>query len=169
MHSKMKLQAAFHVLADHIRSSAMIISDGCSHQMKDVDTYYVKLFAALHYLHKSLSQKNIFPELVDPLTEVLGPIYPELGSNKEKIKSILASEIEKFATNLVRGQHILDTYFASTTTKTISGEQAFKLYDTFGFPLELIKVIAQERGFSVDLEAFEHEMEKQRLQSGKKS
>ena len=98
----------------------------------------------------------------------MGSIYPELKENRKAIISLLTSEVEKFATNLVHGQHILAEYFAKDTKKIVSGEQAFKLYDTYGFPLELTKVIAQERGFSVDTDGFNEYMEQQRLQSGKK-
>jgi alanyl-tRNA synthetase len=163
-----KGKASFHVLADHIRSSAMIIADGGSPSNEGRGYVLRKIIRRAALFAQKLSPNNIFPELVDPLCDMLGSIYPELLTNKEKIKKILSSEIEKFAANLVRGQHILEAYFKESSHKTISGEQAFKLYDTFGFPLELIKVIAQERGFKVNLDEFEHEMEKQREQSGKK-
>ena len=63
---------------------------------------------------------------------------------------------------------MLEKYFKEHSGKTISGDQAFKLYDTYGFPLELTKVIAHERGFTVDVEGFEKQMEQQKAQSGKK-
>jgi len=164
-----KGKASFHVLADHIRSSAMIIADGGSPSNEGRGYVLRKIIRRAALFAQKLTDKNIFPQLVDPLVLMLGPIYPELETNKEKIKTILTSEIEKFALNLVRGQQILETFFAQSKSKTISGEQAFKLYDTFGFPLELIKVIAHERGYTVDLEGFEQEMEKQRQHSGKKT
>ena len=83
--------------------------------------------------------------------------------------SILESEIQKFAENLIRGTAILEKYFAEQAmTKRISGEQAFKLYDTFGFPIELINVMANEREYVVDMVGFDREMAQQKEQSGKK-
>jgi alanyl-tRNA synthetase len=163
-----KVKAAFHVLADHIRSSSLIIADGGSPSNEGRGYVLRKIIRRAALFAQKLSNKNIFPELVDPLADKLGSIYPELEINREKIKKILTSEIEKFSANLVRGQAILETYFAESKNKSISGEQTFKLYDTFGFPLELTRIIAGERGFDVDIAGFEKEMEKQREQSGKK-
>ncbi len=85
------------------------------------------------------------------------------------IVDILTSEIEKFATNLIRGQLILENYFKeNASSKNISGDQAFKLYDTFGFPIELVYARAREKGYTVDTNGFQKEMEKQQTQSGKK-
>jgi len=164
-----KLQAAFHVLADHIRSSALIIADGGAPSNEGRGYVLRKIIrrAAL-FAQKLAPNPMIFVELVDPLVKELGAIYPELVDNKDKIKQILTSEVEKFASSLVRGQGHLEEYFAQAKDKVVAGAPAFKLYDTYGFPLELIRIIAHERGFEVDVEGFEKEMEKQRAQSGKK-
>ena len=99
----------------------------------------------------------------------MSPLYPELKNQEKTIIALLKSEVEKFRTTFVHGKQILEKYFVEQGAhKVISGLQAFKLYDTYGFPLELTKVMAQEAGFVVDTEGFEAHMEQQRIQSGKK-
>ena len=130
----------------------------------------VKLLEEQRFLHKSFTDKNIFPELSKTVVKELGDIYPELKTNADNIYRILESEITKFSTNLIRGQAMLEKYFAEhQKDKQVSGQQAFKLYDTYGFPLELIHVMAQEKGFTVDDPGFDALMEKQQEQSGKKT
>lgn len=165
-----QIQAAFHVLCDHIRSSTMIISDGGAPSNEGRGYVLRKIIRRAALFAQKLSDKNIFPELSKTVVKELGDIYPELKTNAETIYKILESEITKFATNLVRGQSILEKYFAEQqASKKVSGEQAFKLYDTYGFPLELIHVMAQEKGFTVDDESFNALMAKQQEQSGKKT
>ncbi|MBA3752350.1 hypothetical protein H0X06_06200, partial [Candidatus Dependentiae bacterium] len=103
------------------------------------------------------------------LIDYMSPLYPELKKEEKQICTTLQYEVEKFKVTFIHGQSILEKYFEEQAfTKTITGFQAFKLYDTYGFPLELTKVIAQERGFSVDTDLFEKHMEEQRALSGKK-
>lgn len=164
-----EIKAAFRVLADHIRSSCFAIADGCTPSNEGRGYVLRKIIRRAALFAQKLSEKNIFPDIAPALIEHMSPIYPELKTNESQIISLLRSEIQKFSANLVNGQQILNKYFAENAqSKMITGEQAFKLYDTYGFPLELTKVIAHERGFTVDTEKFEVEMEKQRLQSGKK-
>lgn len=163
-------KAAFHVLADHIRSSTMIIADGGAPSNEGRGYVLRKIIRRAALFTQKLTDKNIFPELSTVVIKQLGDIYPELKANAELIYKILESEINKFAANLVRGQAILEKYFKDTKeSKIITGDQAFKLYDTFGFPLELLHVIAQENGFQVDDDGFNKEMSKQQEQSGKKT
>ncbi len=161
-------QAAFHVLADHIRSSAMIIADGGTPANEGRGYVLRKIIRRAALFSQKLTDKIIFPELVESVNTTLGGYYPELTTNKEKIKRILATEVEKFATNLVRGQELINKYFDTTKSKIVTGAEAFKLYDTYGFPLEITRIMAHERGFTVDLEGFDKEMEIQRTHSGKK-
>lgn len=164
-----QIKAAFHVLADHIRASTFLIADGCSPSNEGRGYVLRKIIRRAALFSKKLTDAVIFPELVHTVVEQMGGIYPELITSQQMIVAILSSEIEKFAANLIHGQAILDDYFArNKTTKTISGQQAFKLYDTYGFPFELTQIIAQEQGFAVDKDEFEKSMEKQREQSGKK-
>lgn len=162
-------KAAFHVIADHIRSSTMIIADGCAPTNDGRGYVLRKIIRRAALFVQKLTDKNIFPELSRVVIQEFGDIYPELKTNQELIYTILKSEIEKFSVNLVRGKTILDSYFTeSKATKVITGQQAFKLYDTYGFPIELIGAAVREKGYSVDMEDFDAEMEKQQKQSGKK-
>lgn len=165
-----EVQAAFHVLADHIRSSSLLIADGCAPSNEGRGYVLRKIIRRAALFAQKLTAENIFPHLSTVVVAELGSIYPELKTNQDLIIKLLESEINKFAQNLIRGQAILGNYFnENKATKIISGEQAFKLYDTFGFPIELIHLIAKERGFTVDEHNFILYMHKQQEQSGKKT
>lgn len=162
-------KSAFRVLADHIRSSCFAIAAGITPSNDGRGYVLRKIIRRAALFAKKLKSVNIFYDLAPTLINLMGPVYPELETNKQFIIKLIKNEIERFETNLDFGQKILEDYFKeSESSKSITGQQAFKLYDTYGFPLELTKVIAQERGFSVDEKTFEQEMEKQRIQSGKK-
>ncbi|MBY0110108.1 MAG: alanine--tRNA ligase [Candidatus Babeliaceae bacterium] len=168
-HAPQELQAAFRVLADHIRSSTFAIADGCTPANDGRGYVLRKIIRRAALFAQKLSDKNIFPELADTVINEFGNLYPELIAARSLIKQLLTAEIEKFSLNLINGQSILKNYFTQQTeTPVITGEQAFKLYDTYGFPLELTHVIAHEQGFTVDSDGFKKAMEQQRLQSGKK-
>jgi alanyl-tRNA synthetase len=163
-------KAAFHVIADHIRSSTMLLADGCSPSNDGRGYVLRKIIRRAALFEQKLTQQSIFPELSQAVVQFMGDVYPELKTSATFIKQVLKSEIDKFAANLVRGTQILEKYFvANQESKVITGEQAFKLYDTFGFPFELIQIIGHERGFAVDHDSFEFEMNRQREQSGKKA
>lgn len=163
------LQAAFHVLADHIRSTSFLIADGCIPSNEGRGYVLRKIIRRAALFSQKLTDKIIFPELSSAVTETMSDIYPELKVHHALIVKTLESEIEKFGSNLLRGQQMLQRYFEKQKdNKQITGEYAFKLYDTYGFPLELITVMANEEGFTVDLKSFEIEMQKQKEQSGKK-
>jgi len=167
-----KIKSAFRVLADHVRSSSFAIADGVIPSNEGRGYVLRKIIRRALLFSKKLTEKNIFPELAVTLSEHFSSIYPELKNNLKLIVVTLTNETEKFDHNLVQGQTILAKYIqensAKNQDKIISGDQAFKLYDTYGFPLELTKVIAQESGFVVDVDNFETNMEEQRLRSGKK-
>ena len=163
------LKAAFHVMADHIRSSTMIIADGCAPSNEGRGYVLRKIIRRAALFCQKLTEKNIFPELSATVIQELGDIYPELKSQTQLVYTVLDSEVKKFSANLIRGKQIFEKYCQeSSTTKTITGAQAFKLYDTYGFPTELITLLAQEQGFTVDMAGFEQEMRKQQDQSGQK-
>lgn len=165
-----EMKAAFHVIADHIRSSTMIIADGCAPTNEGRGYVLRKIIRRAALFVQKLTDKNIFPELSAVVVKEFGDIYPELISNKDLIYTILKSEIEKFSASLARGKIILERYLQeSKESKIISGEQAFKLYDTYGFPIELINAAVREKNYSVDMAGFDAEMEKQQNQSGKKT
>lgn len=170
--SDAKLQAAFHVLTDHVRSSSLLIADGCT-PSNDGRGYVLRkiIRRAALFAQKISAEQTLFPAFAAAFIEQMKSIYPELETNKQLIITLLESEINRFATNLINGQAILQKYLREVTqqhAKTLSGEQAFTLYDTYGFPLELTELIAKEHGIAVDHQGFVDEMEQQRLQSGKK-
>ena len=162
-------KAAFHVIADHIRSSTMIIADGCAPTNDGRGYVLRKIIRRAALFVQKLTDKNIFPELSRVVVQEFGEIYPELKTNRELVYDTLKSEVEKFSANLIRGKAIFQRYFEeSKNNKTITGQQAFKLYDTYGFPIELIGAVAREKGYTVEMDVFDAEMRKQQEQSGKK-
>jgi len=160
------IKAAFHVLADHIRAASLLISDGCAPSNEGRGYVLRKVIRRASLFEQKLTDKHIFPDLISIVVNDLGNIYPDLKTNKKLIVKILNSEVEKFSVNLVRGQEILKTFFENNKkSKFITGKQAFKLYDTYGFPLELTILMSQENGFSVDQDGFAKEMDQQKVQS----
>ena len=167
--SPANIRAAFNVLFDHVRSATFLISDGCAPSNDGRGYVLRKIIRRAALFAQKLTDKNIFPQIAQSFIDEMSDIYPDLADNKDRIVSVLTSEIEKFSENLVRGKRILEGYFEENKKdKIINGEQAFKLYDTYGFPVELVCVIAQENNFSVDRDGFEIYMDKQRSLSGKK-
>lgn len=164
------IKASFNVLADHIRSSSLLIADGCAPSNEGRGYVLRKIIrrAAL-FAQKLSNDSHLFVKLVPVVVTELGDVYPELKTNQKLITEVLASEVDKFAANLIRGKQILEKYMQQQgNNRVISGQEAFKMYDTFGFPTELTTLIAQEHGFSVDMQGFDAFMEKQKEQSGKK-
>lgn len=167
--SDTETRTAFRVLADHIRSTSLAIADGGAPSNEGRGYVLRKIIRRAALFAQKLGSHMIFPQLLPAFVDQMGKIYPELIKNQDLILSVLTSEVEKFATNLERGQLVLAKYLKENeATKTISGREAFTLYDTYGFPLELTNLVAYEKGYKVDQQGFEVEMEQQRLQSGKK-
>ncbi|QQR53551.1 alanine--tRNA ligase [bacterium] len=163
-----ELKAAFHVLADHIRSSTFLIAAGCAPSNEGRGYVLRKIIRRAALFSLKLTEKNIFPELSKVVVKQFGQIYPELVDQQEVIFTTLYHEIEKFSVNLMRGNALLEGLFASNKNKIISGTDAFKLYDTYGFPFEITVAAAAQKGFSVDSGQFEKEMETQKNRSGSK-
>ena len=131
--SDAELKAAFHVLADHARASSLLISDGCAPSNEGRGYVLRKVIRRAALFTQKLSDKNFFSELAHVVVQDLGDIYPDLKTNEKLIVKVLKSEVEKFSTNLVRGQGILADFFEKNKkSKLITGTQAFKLYDTYG-------------------------------------
>jgi alanyl-tRNA synthetase len=165
-------RAAFNVLSDHIRSSCHLIADGCSPSNEGRGYVLRKIIRRAALFSQKLSDnKSIFGDLAQEYIKFMSPIYPELHSSRELIVSVLNSEVEKFATNLLQGRSIFDKYAADLTKKketVVPGDKVFKLYDTYGFPPELTGLMAQECKLTIDFDGFTKEMKKQKEQSGKK-
>ena len=164
-----EIKSAFNVLADHVRAATFLIADSVTPSNEGRGYVLRKIIRRAALFAQKLTDTNIFPELAKVIIKQMNPIYPELKPAEKAITHLLTVEVEKFAQNLVHGQTILQRSFKeSEKTKVITGQQAFKLYDTFGFPLELTKVIAEEQSFTVDTEGFAKHMEIQKERSGGK-
>lgn len=164
------LKAAFNVMAEHARSSSMLIADGCVPSNEGRGYVLRKIIRRAALFARKLTDKSLLPELSEVVIKEFGATYPELISQKDIIIKTLRQEVEKFAENLVRGQSLLEKYFEQhKATKIIPGQDAFKLYDTYGFPIELVTLIAKEKDYTVDMLGFEQEMVKQQERSGKQA
>lgn len=163
------IKASFNVLLDHVRSTSLLIADGCA-PSNDGRGYVIrKIIRRAALFAQKLTDKNIFPELAAVLIDEMKQIYPELQESKDRVIAVLKIEIERFSENLNRGKSILQGYIEKNgSNKIVSGIQAFTLYDTYGFPLEVVQLVAADYGCSVDTQGFEDQMELQRQKSGKK-
>ncbi len=164
-----EVQAAFRVIEDHIRSSSMLIADGCTPANEGRGYVLRKIIrrAAL-FGRKLTDNKGLMPALAGAFAESFGEIYPELRIHKGHIMMVIKDEVDRFCENCTRGQALFEKYCSQhIADKQIPGDQAFKLYDTYGFPVELITLMARERGFSVDMKGFECAMTEQQERSGK--
>ena len=166
-----KTQAAFNVVADHIRSSTMIIADG-GKPSNDGRGYVLRkiIRRGLLFLKKLTEDFSVFPKLAKIVGQSLETAYPDILEKIDIIQEILTLETNRFASNLQRGHRFFEQFLAeakSSGTNFLSGPQTFKLYDTYGFPLEVSWVLAKENGLEIDIEGFEAEMLKQKEASGK--
>ncbi|MFA5306262.1 MAG: alanine--tRNA ligase-related protein, partial [Candidatus Babeliales bacterium] len=154
-------------------SSSLLIADGCSPSNEGRGYVLRKIIRRAALFAQKLSPDlKLFPQLAETFIEFFSPVYPELTTSKPLIVSLLTQEVERFNANLIQGQAILEKYLAENRKndqRQLSGEQIFKLYDTYGFPPELTRVLAQEGGFGLDMSGFETEMKKQQEQSCKKT
>lgn len=150
---------AFHVIADHLRSLAFAIADGA--QPSNIERGYVlrKLLRRAVRYGKGLGlQQPFLAQVLPALIEVMGEDYPELVSAQGRIAEIFTLEEESFIRTLKRGGNILNTVIEQSLKsplKQISGEEAFKLKDTYGFPLEEILLIAKDYGLAVNIDAYQ--------------
>lgn len=155
--------ASLKVIADHIRSCAFLICDGVV-PANEGRGYVLRriIRRAARHGHKLGATEPFFYRLVSALADEMGDAYPELRSRQEHLESTLLAEEQKFNDTLASGIRILDEDIANLSNKVIPGDVLFKLYDTYGFPVDLTGDIARERGLEVDLEGFEKAMDAQR-------
>ncbi len=165
-----KDDVAMRVIADHLRAIAFSIADG--QLPSNVKAGYVIrriLRRAVRYGYTYLGFGEPFIcRLVDGLSEQMGGQFPELVAQRELIKKVIAEEETAFLKTLATGINLLDSVIRKAKEEggdTIGGEQAFLLYDTYGFPIDLTELIAQENGMKVDTEAFAVELGKQKERS----
>jgi len=161
-----QIDVAFRVLADHARCLTCAIADGIM-PGNEGRNYVIRriLRRGILYGAKLGLKTGFFEKLVAPVVASLGPVFKEVAEQEKIICRIIRSEEESFGRTLERGLSIFNRSAAnaeSANAKTISGEAAFELYDTYGFPLDMTQLLATERGLSVDTETFEALMEQQR-------
>ncbi len=152
------------VIADHIRACSFLIVDGVIPSNEGRGYVLRRIIRrALRHGHKLEQKEPFFHLLVEDLAKVMGTAYPELVAAKDKVAAVLKQEEEKFAETLEHGMSVLDGAMrGSGGDRILDGETVFRLYDTFGFPLDLTADVARERGFNVDFAGFEHAMQMQR-------
>jgi alanyl-tRNA synthetase len=151
------------VIADHIRSCAFLIVDGVL-PSNEGRGYVLRRIIRRAVRHGyQLGIKNLFfYRLVAPLCDEMAAAYPELADNRAHVERILKLEEERFAETLEQGMRILEEDLATMQGSVIPGATVFKLYDTYGFPMDLTADIARERGLTIDTAGFEQAMEQQR-------
>lgn len=165
-----KVDIAMRVIADHVRTIAFSIAD--SQLPGNAKAGYVIrriLRRAVRYAYTFLEQKQAFMyRLVDTLIESMGEAYPEITGQRELIMRVIKEEEDAFLRTLDNGIRMLDSAIATAKNngKTeISGKEAFVLYDTYGFPLDLTELILKENGMTLDHEEFDKEMEAQKARA----
>ena len=151
------------VIADHIRSSAFLVTDGVVPSNEGRGYVLRRIIRrAIRHGYQAGASGPFMHKLVGPLVEEMGEACPELAEAQARVEEALALEGERFAQTLDQGLRILEQGLADLSGTVIPGELAFKLYDTFGFPADLTADYARERGLSVDMEGFEEAMAGQR-------
>ncbi len=164
-HESADTEVAMRVIADHIRAISFSIADG--QLPSNVKAGYVIrriLRRAVRYGYTFLGFNEPFLcRLVSQLADDMGGAYPELCNQQKLIESVIREEEFAFLRTLDRGIRLMDNYLAkSAGNKVISGKDAFILYDTYGFPIDLTELIASEKGYTIDIDEFNSELQKQK-------
>ena len=150
------------VIADHIRACAFLVVDGVIPSNEGRGYVLRRIIRrAIRHGYKLGQKSPFFHKLVADLAEVMGDAYPELVTAQESVTAVLLQEEERFAETLEHGMGVLEAALHQED-RLLDGETVFRLYDTYGFPMDLTADIARERGVAVDLAGFEHAMEQQR-------
>ncbi|MBK31709.1 MAG: alanine--tRNA ligase [Legionellales bacterium] len=151
------------VVADHIRSCSFLLADGVIPSNEGRGYVLRRIIRrAIRHGNKLGFKKPFFYQLVEVLEEEMGDAYPELSKTRSNIESMLLSEEERFAETLDQGLKILDEVITKTKGDVIHGEDVFRLYDTYGFPVDLTADIAREKNMKVDMKGFNKAMAGQR-------
>ena len=154
------------VLADHIRSCAFLIVDGVLPSNEGRGYVLRRIIRrAVRHGYQLGVKELFFYKLVAPLVAEMGAAYPELMQGQKHVERILKLEEERFAETLEQGMKILEEDLATLQGSVIAGDTVFRLYDTYGFPMDLTADIARERGLSIDSEGFETAMNAQRTRA----
>ncbi len=156
--------ASLRVISDHIRACTFLIIDGVLPSNEGRGYVLRRIIRrAIRHGYKLGIKEPFFYKLVATLAAEMGEAFPELVKGKEHAARVLEQEEERFAETLANGMQLLENAFANIKAgKTLDGETVFKLYDTYGFPVDLTNDIARERGLTIDIAGFETAMEAQR-------
>ncbi len=156
--------ASMRVVADHSRAAAFLLADGVL-PSNEGRGYVLRriLRRAIRHAQRLTSDPTLYSKVCAKVIETMGDVYPELVDSRVRILETVQYETDAFLKTLVRGSELLAEWLGKS--KQISGDQAFLLYDTYGFPLDLTQLIAAEKGASVDVDGFEKRMEEQRARS----
>lgn len=159
---------AMRVIADHARTLTVAIADGAV-PGNEGRSYVLRriLRRASRYGRKLNLKEPFIYKIVEVVASAMGSVFPEIVSNKENIKKIIKAEEESFNATLDRGIELFENIISKNSSKVISGDDVFKLYDTFGFPVDLTNVMAKEKGFSIDENRFNELMNEQRERARK--
>lgn len=158
---------AIRVIADHLRAVCFAIADGQLPSNNGAG-YVIRriLRRAIRYGFTFLNTKQAFiHKLTTTLVDQLGQFYPELEQQQDLCINVIREEEESFLRTLDQGLHLLDDLLSNTNGSQLSGEKAFELYDTYGFPIDLTALIAQEKGYTLDQKGFEAALQRQKNRS----
>lgn len=157
---------AFRVIADHSRATSFLIADGMLPSNEGRGYVLRRIIRRALRFGRLLNLKNPFlPKVCERVVELMGDVYPELKSAYSFMSQVVANEEERFAETLEHGLKLLSEELAALKARgerVLSGEVAFRLYDTYGFPLDLVQDALREEGLSLDLEGYEKHMRRQR-------
>ena len=157
------------IITDHLRSMTFMIGDGILPGNEGRDYVLRRLIRRASLHGRKLGIKEPFlSSLCDRVIDTSGKAYPDLEKRRIMIKKVVKSEEEKFAATIDQGMSIIDEYIADMVIGGVSvldGAKAFKLHDTYGFPIDLTMEIMSEKGYTIDTEGFEAEMDKQKIRS----
>jgi alanyl-tRNA synthetase len=155
-------EKSLRVIADHIRSCAFLIIDGVNPGNEGRDYVLRRITRrAIRHGHQLGMTKPFFSQLVAALVQEMGAAYPDLVKQQNRIEKIILAEEQQFARTLDNGLKILSAAIDDLNGSELAGEVAFKLYDTYGFPVDLTSDIAREHGLSLDMAGFDAAMAKQ--------
>ena len=171
LNEKNLLNPSLRVIADHLRSSVFLISDGVNPSNEGRGYVLRRIIRrALTHAYKINNEKDFsFSDIFDTLGESLLGTYPDVKKNKNAILEELKSEEDQFRETLKQGMRLLEEEIKGSKNMALSGEVIFKLYDTYGFPVDLTRDLAQENELSLDLTGYEKLMAAQRANAKKES
>jgi alanyl-tRNA synthetase len=161
-HQKQAQSPSLNVIADHIRACSFLVVDGVIPGNEGRGYVLRRIIRrAIRHGYKLGQKKPFFHRLVPDLDRAMGDAYPELRTAKDRVADVLRQEEERFAETLDNGMSVLESALASGE-RLLDGETVFRLYDTYGFPVDLTADICRERGVMIDMAGFEAAMEQQR-------